>query len=213
MKEIRRGRAMIDARLETGIESSVDFRDAFSKILDGVPTRVSQQTIVLKSAWIDTILGPMLTISDDNVLYLLEFATRRGLEKEIERFRARGYVINPGNTLANQLITQELADYFSGKLKKFKTSYRMFGSQFQQEVWQALSKIAYGQTKSYLEQSIDLGRPNSYRAVANANGANQLAIIIPCHRIIASDGTLGGYGGGLAVKKWLLDHEKQYKSQ
>lgn len=213
MKEIRNGGAVIDVQLEAGFESSSGFSDTFSKIFGEVSARFSHQSIVLKAAWIDTVLGPMLAISDDNSLYLLEFVTRCGLEKEIERLRARGFAIIPGNTSPIQSITEELTDYFSGKLTQFKTPYRVFGSQFQQEVWQALCKIPYGQTKSYLEQAIDLGRPNSYRAVANANGANQLAIIIPCHRIIASDGTLGGYGGGLAVKKWLLENEKQYQQQ
>ena len=212
MKEIRQGSSVIDAQLETGFESGSGFRDAFSKIFGEVPARAHKQTIVLRAAWIDTVLGPMIAISDESVLYLLEFVTRRGLEKEVERLRTRGFAIIPGDTSPIQSIMQELADYFSGTLTQFKTPYRVFGSPFQQEVWQALCNIPYGQTKSYREQAIDLGRPSAYRAVANANGANQLAIIIPCHRIIASDGTLGGYGGGLAVKQWLLEHEKRLHS-
>ena len=88
----------------------------------------------------------------------------------------------------------------------------MFGSPFQRQVWQVLCGIPYGETRSYAEEAISMGKPSAYRAVANANGANQLAIIIPCHRVIASDGTLGGYGGGIAVKQWLLEHEKRYGS-
>ena len=89
----------------------------------------------------------------------------------------------------------------------------MFGSPFQRQVWQVLCGIPYGETRSYAEEAMYMGKPSAYRAVANANGANQLAIIIPCHRVIASDGTLGGYGGGIAVKQWLLEHEKRYGSQ
>lgn len=212
MKEIRQGSSVINAQLEAGFESSSGFRDAFSKLFGEVPARINQQTVILKAAWLDTALGPMLAIADDTHLYLLEFITRRGLEKEIERLRARGFAIIPGNTLPIDSIKQELDAYFAGTLTRFMAPYRVFGSPFQQKVWQILCTIPYGETRSYREQAVLLGHPNAFRAVANANGANQLAIIIPCHRIIASDGTLGGYGGGLAVKQWLLEHEKNHRN-
>lgn len=211
MKETRWENHVINAQLEIRFESGSGTRDALLKIFGEVPECALKQNTVLRAAWICTVLGPMIAISDESALYLLEFVTKRGLEKEVERLRIRGFAIIPGDTSPIQSIMQELADYFSGTLTQFKTPYRMFGSSFQQEVWQALCKIPYGQTKSYREQAIDLKRPSSYRAVANANGTNQLAIIIPCHRIISSDGTLGGYGGGLAVKQWLLEHEKRHQ--
>lgn len=130
--------------------------------------------------------------------------------KQVERFRSLGFVIISGETLPIQSIRTELKAYFDGALTQFKTSYRVFGSQFQRHVWQSLGNIPYGKTQSYAEQAASLGKPTAYRAVANANGANQLAIMIPCHRIIASDGSLGGYGGGIAVKQWLLEHEKSF---
>lgn len=77
--------------------------------------------------------------------------------------------------------------------------------------WQALTLIPYGETRSYAQQAQSLGKPTAYRAVANANGANSLSIIIPCHRIINSSGNLGGYGGGIARKQWLLEHERKNK--
>lgn len=210
MREIRNGSKVIDAQLEAGFESGSGFRDAFTKIFGDVPAKVNRKTIVLKAQWLDTILGQMLAISDDSILYLLEFVHRRGLKKEIEKLRARGYAIIPGDALPIDSIKKELTSYFKGELKKFNTPYKVFGSQFQQQVWQALCAIPYGETRSYKEQAISLNKPNSYRAVANANGVNQLAIIIPCHRIIASDGKLGGYGGGITVKQWLLEHEKSF---
>lgn len=211
MKEIRNGAHVIEAQLQAGYESSSGFRDAFSKILGSVPQKIDKNAIILKAAWIDTVLGPMIAISDEASLYLLEFVTRRGLEREVERLRNRGFAIIPGNTFPLNSIETELKAYFEGKLIQFKTPCQMFGSPFQQQVWHALCQIPYGETVSYAEQSKSLGKPSSYRAVANANGANQLAIIIPCHRVIASDGTLGGYGGGLGVKKWLIEHEKRHK--
>jgi AraC family transcriptional regulator of adaptative response/methylated-DNA-[protein]-cysteine methyltransferase len=211
MKEIRHGASVIEAQLQAGYESSSGFRDAFSKILGDVPGKIDKKTIILKATWIDTVLGPMIAIADDESLYLLEFVTRRGLEREVERLRHRGFAIIPGDALPLKSIETELKAYFKGSLTQFNTPYRVFGSPFQQQVWQALYQIPFGETRSYLDQSIALGKPSSYRAVANANGANQLAIIIPCHRVIASDGTLGGYGGGLAVKQWLIEHEKRHK--
>jgi AraC family transcriptional regulator of adaptative response/methylated-DNA-[protein]-cysteine methyltransferase len=168
-------------------------------------------TIILKTAWIDTVLGPMIAMADDASLYLLEFVTRKKLDREVDRLRRRGFAFTPGNALPLTSIEAELKAYFEGKLTQFKTPYLVLGSPFQQQVWQALCQIPFGETRSYAEQAMSLGKPGSYRAVANANGANQLAIIVPCHRVIASNGTLGGYGGGLAVKQWLIEHEKRHK--
>ncbi len=83
------------------------------------------------------------------------------------------------------------------------------GSPFQKQVWKALQQIPHGQTCSYADLAAAIGKPTACRAVANANGANQLAIVIPCHRVINSDGKLGGYGGGVSKKQWLIDHEKK----
>lgn len=211
MKEIRAGSSVIDAQLQAGYESGSGFRDAFSKILGDVPQKIDKKTIILRAAWIDTVLGPMIAIADDTSLYLLEFVKRRGLEREVERLRQRGFAIIPGLASPLTSIEVELKEYFEGSLTQFKTPYRVFGSAFQQQVWQTLCQIPYGETRSYREQSVSIGKPSGYRAVANANGANQLAIIIPCHRVIASDGSLGGYGGGLNSKQWLLEHEKRHK--
>lgn len=170
-----------------------------------------QPLIPLHAAWFETVLGSMLAVADESELYLLEFATRKGLTKEMARLHARGFATVSGSTPPIDSIQQELEAYFAGTLTQFKTPYRMFGTTFQQEVWRILCDIPYGETRSYQEQAILLARPKAYRAVANANGTNQFAIMIPCHRIIASDGTLGGYGGGLAAKKWLLEHEQRYR--
>ena len=152
----------------------------------------------------------MLVVADEDGLYLLEFVERRGLEKEIERLRIKTKAaIIPGRTAAIDSIEQELASYFTGNLKEFKTPIQLLGSEFQKMAWKALMQIPYGETRSYLAQAQIIGKPMAFRAVANANGANQLAIIIPCHRIINSNGELGGYGGGVQRKQWLIDLEKQ----
>lgn len=165
---------------------------------------------LLSSAWIETPLGPILVIADEKQLYLLEFVERRGLEREIERLRHRFSTdIVPSRTAPMDSIEQELGLYFSGKLKQFATPFVLIGTDFQQQVWRALCDIPYGETRSYAEQAKSIAKPTAYRAVANANGMNQLAIIVPCHRVIRSHGALGGYGGGVARKEWLLAHESK----
>jgi len=207
MKNIREGNAIIDAQLSAGYESSSGFRDAFSKIMGAPPTRAN--VCILKAAWLDTPLGPMIAIADEIGLYLLEFVNRRGLEREVERLRQRlKAAIVPGENMIIQSISAEIVDYFIGKNQKFKTPMHLLGSPFQRKVWEALMKIPLGETRSYLEIAQSLNMPKAFRAVARANGANQLAIIIPCHRVINTDGELGGYGGGVARKQWLLKHEQ-----
>ncbi|MBM3857308.1 MAG: bifunctional transcriptional activator/DNA repair protein Ada [Verrucomicrobia bacterium] len=209
MKEIRKGDPVIQAQLAAGYESGSGFRDAFSKIMGAAPASRGEHYLILHATWIDSPLGPMLAIADEEKLFLLEFVERRGLEREIERLRKRmKAAIVPGMTKPLHAIEQELKKYFEGKLKKFETPFFLLGSDFQKKVWRALLKIPYGTTRSYAAQADSMGFPRATRAVANANGANQLALVIPCHRIINSNGALGGYGGGLARKEWLLQHEK-----
>lgn len=212
MKQIREGEAVIDAQLSSGYESSSGFRDAFSRIMGAPPSKMGQEK-VLKAAWLDTLLGPMLAIADEGKLYLLEFVERRGLEREVERLRQRSRAaIVPGRTEPIDSIEKELALYFTGGLVRFKTPLFLMGSPFQKRVWEELQKIPPGETRSYSELAESIGRPTACRAVAQANGANQLAIIIPCHRVINRDGTIGGYGGGVMRKKWLLKHENLKKN-
>lgn len=208
VKQIREGSAVIDAQLAVGYESSSGFRDAFSRIMGSAPTMLGSSNI-LKAAWLDTRLGPMLAISDEEALYLLEFVDRRGLEREVEQLRTRTKsAILPGQTVPIRSIENELQLYFEGKLNEFKTAIHLLGSPFQQRVWEELRKIPPGQTRSYADIAAAIGKPTAYRAVARANGANTIAIVIPCHRVINANGELGGYGGGLTRKKWLITHEQ-----
>ena len=107
----------------------------------------------------------------------------------------------------------QLEEYFKGNRDSFNLTVNPKGTVFQIKVWKALLKIKYGKTKSYLEQSKTLGDVKAIRAVATANGKNPLWIVIPCHRVIGSDGSLTGYAGGLWRKEWLLNHENPVKQQ
>jgi AraC family transcriptional regulator of adaptative response/methylated-DNA-[protein]-cysteine methyltransferase len=174
-------------------------------------TKKNYDELVLRSSYIKTKLGTMLAVASSDSLYLLEFADKKDLEEELKRFKQTTKVsIVEGSNQIIKSIESELEDYFSGKLTEFKTPIRTVGTKFQQLAWNELKKVPYGQTRSYAAQSNALGKPTAYRAVANANGANHLAIIIPCHRIINSNGALGGYAGGLPRKKALIEHEKSY---
>ena len=152
----------------------------------------------------------MIAIADEAALYLLEFVDRRGMEREVERLRQETKsAIIPGNTAPIQSLEKELKTYFEGQLTEFKTPLCLLGTPFQRQVWEALQKIPLGDTRSYLHIANAVGRPMAFRAVAQANGANQLPIVIPCHRVINANGELGGYAGGLTRKTWLLRHEKR----
>ena len=141
-------------------------------------------------------------------LCMLEFPERKALETELRalhkalqaRFVRRA-------TARSQALQHELDLYFAGKLQAFATPLQPVGTPFQQTVWRELQTIAYGATRSYKEQAARIGKPQAMRAVAAANGQNKISILIPCHRVIGSDGSLTGYGGGLERKRALLDLE------
>lgn len=105
---------------------------------------------------------------------------------------------------------KQLDEYFNGSRKQFEFAYKLLGTDFQIRVWQELEKIPYGTMVTYAEQAIKLGDVKSIRAVGTANGKNKLAIVVPCHRVVGTDGSLTGYAGGIDKKKWLLQHEMQY---
>lgn len=143
---------------------------------------------------ISTPLGPLTAIGDDLSLYGLAFE---------DNYNGRF-----GSARSLDSIEKELALYFTGKLKTFRTPLFLAGTPFQLKVWEALNKIPYGRTCSYLELAQAIGHGKACRAVGSANGANRFPIVIPCHRVINANGRLGGYGCGLERKLWLLDLEK-----
>ena len=116
--------------------------------------------------------------------------------------------IEPGNHSFVDQVEKELSDYFSGALNQFATPLDPQGTAFQRSVWAELLRIPYGETITYTQLSERLGNPPAIRAIAAANGANLLSIVIPCHRVIAANGDLQGYRGGLEAKRFLIDHER-----
>ncbi len=159
---------------------------------------------MLKMAQISSPLGSLTMVGDEGALYLLEFEGGRGLEQLKKKVQLP---IVPGKTGPMGQLEGELEKYFQGRLWEFKTPLMPIGSPFQKRVWEELQKIPRGETRSYAEIAVAIGKPSAFRAVGLANGANPFVIVVPCHRVINSSGALGGYGGGIARKEWLLRHE------
>jgi AraC family transcriptional regulator, regulatory protein of adaptative response / methylated-DNA-[protein]-cysteine methyltransferase len=157
----------------------------------------------------DTPLGEMVAITDDAALHLFEFHDRTALPTEMRRIEKLFGAVVDGTTAASDALGRELAEYFAGTRTTFGARIVQRGSPFTSQVWNALVEIPCGETRSYSQIAGRIGRPSAVRAVARANGANQVAILVPCHRVIGADGTLVGYGGKLWRKKWLLDHEQR----
>lgn len=154
----------------------------------------------MESAIIKTILGFIEITGDENgVSKIHVFDEEKKVSKKIP--------------IHLQEAIHQLQDYFEGKRTQFDFKLNPQGTEFQQKVWHELQNIPFGKTMSYQELAIKLGDIKAIRAVANANGKNPLWIVVPCHRIIGSDGSLTGYAGGLWRKKWLLDHENPVKQQ
>lgn len=194
--------------IDTECEFSNSFKVTFSRMLSPAPSQQTDRT-VLKASWLDTPLGPMVAIGDESTVYFLDFVSHHVLESKVDRIRKKTKsTIVEGDTAPLSLLKSELSHYFAGKLKAFTTPLCLLGSPFQMAVWEELRKIPFGSTCSYADIAMLLGKPTAYRAVAQANGANNLAVVIPCHRVINANGDLGGYNSGVQRKKWLLQHEK-----
>ena len=150
----------------------------------------------------DSPIGPLVVASERDALTFL-LLPKQGKPAHVA----------PGWRRAPQRLREvraQLAAYFAGKLLTFDMPLAPQGTPFQQSVWHQLRQIPYGDTASYIELARRLGNPSAMRAVGAANGANPIAIIVPCHRVIGHDGKLVGFGGGLPAKRWLLDHERHH---
>lgn len=159
--------------------------------------------------YVQTPLGLMVAIHTQRGLCLLEFVDRKILETELNEIqkKTQGHFLFANNT-HTQSLGKQLAEYFDGQRQIFGVPLDLIGTDFQKKIWSFLMNIPYGEVCSYKEQAIKYGDLNSVRAIAAANGKNKISILVPCHRVIGSNGELVGYGGGIERKKSLLLHEK-----
>lgn len=162
-------------------------------------------TVVTRT--IDTPIGPMTLGATDAALVLADFTQRPMMASQLAAVRRRFGPTAEGDTPLLRRAEAQLRDYFIGTRRAFDLPIDAPGSPFQERVWAELRRIPYGETISYRQLAESVGAAPAWRAVGRANGTNRLAVIIPCHRVVATGGGLGGYGGGLSAKRFLLDLE------
>jgi AraC family transcriptional regulator of adaptative response/methylated-DNA-[protein]-cysteine methyltransferase len=195
--KIAEGDSVSSVAYASGYDSLSGFTETYKTIVGSSPKQ-SKDALVITVMRLDTPLGPMFAGATDKGLCLLEFTDRRMLETEFKELSKKlKAVIILGEHPYLQQVKKELDEYFNGQRKNFDVPLFTPGTDFQNAVWKALRNIPYGSTRSYKQQSLSINAPDAIRAVAQANGLNRIAIIIPCHRVIGSDGKLTGYGGGL----------------
>jgi O-6-methylguanine DNA methyltransferase len=176
---------------------------------------VENSRVIVHRRIFDTPVGPMLALASDAALVALEFG-KADRHHRLDARRARWFpphTIEDGSNAVLDMTAAWLEAYFVGVSDDPNAvPLAMHGTEFERRVWTLLLNIPAGQTRSYGELASDLGLRHGARAVGLANGANPLAIIVPCHRVIGSSGTLTGYGGGLDRKQWLLEHERRWSN-
>ncbi len=213
--QIRHGDDIMDTAYEHGYESLSGFRDAFAHLFGDPPGKSPREHVVVNRVL--TPLGPLVAGATEEGLCLLEFADRPMLETQIRRLRRyMDCAVTPGNNRHIAQVETELGEYFDGERRDFDVPLVVPGTDFQQQVWSALREIPYGRTCSYEEIARAIDNPKAVRAVGRANGDNRIPIVIPCHRVVRADGSLGGYGGELWRKRYLLrleGHEQYAASQ
>lgn len=204
------GGRVVDAQIDAGFDSPSAFRAAFARHLGLSPGSFRKDALLLAD-WLQTPLGPMIAVSDSTHLHLLEFTDRKALPTELKRlYKTCKGSLGFGRPKPTEQLDAQLQEYFSGRLNQFSVPLALHGTAFTQSVWQMLQTLPAGTTHTYSDIARRMGRPQSTRAVARANGANQIAILVPCHRLLGADGSLSGYGGGLWRKQKLIDLERQY---
>lgn len=206
-KELKDGKKTTETAYDSGYESLSGFAYTYKKIMGKSPTKSKTRPLLLLNR-LTSPLGPMLVCASERGICLLEFTDRKMLETEfrdLQKYLDAEIIVGENQHI--QQMRKELQEYFARKRTTFDVAIDAPGTDFQQTVWQALQSIPFGQTSTYQSLAQTIDRPNAVRAVARANGANRIAIVIPCHRVIGKNGDLTGYGGGIERKKWLIDME------
>ncbi len=181
--------------------------------LQGLINRVNQSCRntenITHLSYVATDLGTMIACATEKGICMLEFPDYPHLELELKQLiTSLNAPLVEGESVYFDKLREQLNQYFRRELKTFSISLDPVGTDFQKQVWEALLQIPYGATSTYAKQAQLIGKPSAVRAVANANGKNKISILLPCHRIIGTDGSLTGYGGGLPRKKKLLELEQ-----
>lgn len=207
-KKIQQGENIMETAYESGFESLSGFNESFKNIF-GVSPKNSKTQKIIDLKRIETPIGTMYAAATEAGICMLEFTDRKMLENEFKDLaKSLNATIIQGENVHFKTLEKELSEYFEGNRTQFTVQLSPVGTEFQKSVWKILLQIPYGETWNYRKQSEVLGDAKKVRAVANANGMNKISILIPCHRVIGSNGTLTGYGGGIWRKQKLLELEK-----
>lgn len=159
---------------------------------------------------IDSPIGALFTAADDEGIYLLHEVRKFGLQRKVATLHSRVECkLVPGGNRVLDKTTDELKAYFAGELREFGIPLHLTGTAFQNTVWGEICSIPYGATMTYAAMAERIGKPSSFRAVAQALALNPILIMVPCHRVVNADGSLGGYAGGPNSKEWLLELERK----
>ena len=193
--------------MDSGYESLSGFHAAFRNVTGLSPSQSRHQSMITLSQF-STPLGPMYAGASDKGLCFLEFTDRKMIDGQIEKLQKQMKAkFVKGKSAILDRVEIQLEEYFAGERRDFELPLDVWGTDFQKQAWEALLQIPYGETRSYQQQADIIGKPKAVRAIASANAKNHIAIVIPCHRVIAKDGGLAGFGGGIWRKKFLLDLE------
>jgi AraC family transcriptional regulator of adaptative response/methylated-DNA-[protein]-cysteine methyltransferase len=212
LAHIRQQGKLDAAVFESGFDSHSGFRDAFSRNFGEPPGGYRNGEAVFLT-WMRSPLGPLVAGATSDGVCLLEFSDRRMLETELASLKKLfAAPVVPGVNPHLERLQSELGDYFAGAKRAFSVPLVVPGTRFQQGVWEHLLTIPYGETRSYEQVAAAIGAPKAVRAVGHANGLNRIAIVVPCHRVVNKSGRLGGYGGGLRRKRFLLDLERGHSA-
>jgi AraC family transcriptional regulator of adaptative response/methylated-DNA-[protein]-cysteine methyltransferase len=208
LHQIREGMPLDSAVFTSGFNSHSGFRDAFVRTFGSTPAQ-SRNRDCIHLAWLQSPLGPLVTGANSQGVCLLEFSDRPMLQTQLVTVRKLfDSPAFPGMNDHLRQLSSELREYFAGTRCNFSVPLVYPGTDFQERVWNELLNIPYGETRSYETLANALGLPDGQRPVGRANGQNRIAVIIPCHRVVRKNGQLGGYGGGLRRKQFLLELEK-----
>ena len=210
---IKQGNSITRSAYESGYESLSGFNESYRSIF-GEPAGKSKNRNVVNVLRFSSPIGGIIACATETGICLLGFSDQKGIEKHLTEIQKQfSAIILPGENVHLSKVKKEITEYFDGKRKTFSVSLDIVGTDFRKKVWTELLNIPYGKTVSYKEQAMAINNLKAIRAVASANGANKIGIIIPCHRVIGSNGSLTGYAGGLHKKSWLLNFEKSNSKQ
>lgn len=210
---IRKGKSITESAFDSGYDSLSGFNESYRSIFGKSASKSNPQNVVNIMRF-GSPIGGIFVCATENGVCFLGFIGQKKLEYQFGTIQKQlNAILLPGKNQHLTQVQKEINEYFEGARKTFTVPLDILGTDFSKQAWNELLKIPYGKTISYKEQAIAINNLKAIRAVASANGANKISIIIPCHRVVGSNGSLTGYAGGLHKKSWLLNFEKTNSNQ